>query len=586
MVTEEDTRTLKIKELDITMLVDDGQFKSTDNRHVVRDPGFLHRQTQLRLYLGHSIPNSGHRTPPITLDVPLQEYFLELSAPNGLPVWLHYTHLTDEVGSPLASAEQVSPSPIRCPTAPGRNEAPYNIFPTLWHFDTPDDLQLSATIWRPVADGAIQRTGLPPLAVVGRCTLDSSDFLLPSHKRVIARQLVSPELTTIGKIYLTFLVVWPFQHPGNTLANASHKQHGLLAKPYIGHRGLGSNKYHGGHRVLVSENTQLSFQLAAASGVQYIEFDALLTKDDGVVIHHDFEFEAGAWSDGTPLVVPVRLVTVDEFVNRTKPSRAVRSSLQRTGSHSNTLMDIHSLDAPAGHAPFDMRQSSDTVKALVSDRPPVFRPPEPGQYHVIFEQRTTLQTMFAQLPMNLGFNIEVKYPTRHAMSGLVHYPSRPHTVETILRVVLDCLQTQPDRPVYFSSFDPEVVTLLRLKQVRIPVFFLNVGSLSEERIAEMAPSADVDFDDNRCRNPYHAVMFAAQLHLTGMVFSIQTLIGHPDLVQYAHDLNLLVYTYGSRSDDAELQNYQWKDLRVDGIIADNVLSQKNAKSPASEHRML
>ncbi|KAG9391007.1 Glycerophosphoryl diester phosphodiesterase family [Carpediemonas membranifera] len=570
VVTERKKRVLATRD-DITMTVDDGAFLSTAGSIAIRDPGFLHKQTQLRVWLGHPSGPRGARTMAVTgLSVPAVEYYLELAAEVGVPVWFKFVHASGERMSQLLEASQIAPEPVPIhPNVP--EDVPFNLFPSLFHARTCDDLFLSATVWVPdeSGDAASTAPGLPALRVLGRAILTAPDFLGQSGIRTLSRTLLDSDLKAVGRLDLAFLVVWPFSHPENTIAGAEGQHDKLISKPMIGHRGLGSNKVHGGHRVRVSENTALSFQLAAQRGVRFIEFDAQMTKDDKVVIHHNFEFEAGTKTDGSPLIMPIRLVTAKEFL-ATAPSRA--AAKPRSGMTSRrTSIDLrHAVSPELGHAPFDTPAPSQTVAALVSNRPPLYAQPEPGNYRVIFEQRASLKQMFRELPVNLGFNIEVKYPSKHAMGGLVRYPSRPHVVDCILQVVFDEIKSQPNRPVFFSSFDPEIITLLRLKQARFPVFFLNAGFINEHEHKVEIDAEDTNFEDAVCSNPFHGVLFAARMHLTGVVLDVETALLHEGLVSMAHDLNLLVYTYGTRTDDEPLHEHQWKILGIDGMIADNL----------------
>ncbi|GKT25449.1 Glycerophosphodiester phosphodiesterase Gde1 like protein, partial [Aduncisulcus paluster] len=60
---------------------------------------------------------------------------------------------------------------------------------------------------------------------------------------------------------------------------------------FIGHRGCGSNKLHGKHRVCVQENTPMSYALAHQVGADGVELDVQMSRDGELVINHDFFVE-------------------------------------------------------------------------------------------------------------------------------------------------------------------------------------------------------------------------------------------------------------------------------------------------------
>lgn len=61
---------------------------------------------------------------------------------------------------------------------------------------------------------------------------------------------------------------------------------------HIGHRGSGQSNNHGdpsAYKSLFKENTIYSFVQAAKKGVNFVEFDVLLTKDRIPIVYHDFQ---------------------------------------------------------------------------------------------------------------------------------------------------------------------------------------------------------------------------------------------------------------------------------------------------------
>lgn len=106
----------------------------------------------------------------------------------------------------------------------------------------------------------------------------------------------------------------------------------------------------------------------------------------------------------------------------------------------------------------------------------------------------TLREVFEQLPSDVGFNVEIKYP--HApIERTVNARERNAFLEPILSTVFECAGK---RPLFFSSFDPDVCVMLAKKQPRYPVFFLTEGHPDGDRP-----------DDLRCTSVRKAAIFAA-----------------------------------------------------------------------------
>lgn len=86
-----------------------------------------------------------------------------------------------------------------------------------------------------------------------------------------------------------------------------------------------------------------------------------------------------------------------------------------------------------------------------------------------------LSDVFDALDENVGFNIEIKWNMelhdgRHEMDRVNKNPNL--YLDCILNVVLN---KAGDRRVVFSSFDPDICVMLRLKQNIYPVMFLSQG---------------------------------------------------------------------------------------------------------------
>jgi len=168
----------------------------------------------------------------------------------------------------------------------------------------------------------------------------------------------------------------------------------------------------------------------------------------------------------------------------------------------------------------------------------------------------TLREMFRQLPKWLGFNVEIKYPTDQLRNRL---PFRMYPRNTFIDAVLTVVMTEAkDRPVIFSTFDPDCATLLSLKQPRYPVFFLTCSGT--ERYA-----------DPRMDSLEAAVAFACASNLHGVVAESTPLQGGGahDLVQTCHGLGMSVFTWGPKNNDHAFFKAQ-REAGVDAVISDDL----------------
>ncbi|KJH41549.1 glycerophosphodiester phosphodiesterase family protein [Dictyocaulus viviparus] len=138
-----------------------------------------------------------------------------------------------------------------------------------------------------------------------------------------------------------------------------------------------------------------------------------------------------------------------------------------------------------------------------------------------------LKDVFSSVDSDVGFNIEVKYPMK--MKDGTHecpaYIERNDFVDVILRNVLE---SAGKRRVIFSSFDPDVCTLIALKQHIYPVMFLVIGTTkryvpfqnaSPLRSAEKFNLVKFVWGDDL--NIKKNVEFFRELHVDGVIYDRQ-----------------------------------------------------------------
>ncbi|KAL7608283.1 glycerophosphodiester phosphodiesterase GDPD2 [Lactuca sativa] len=278
----------------------------------------------------------------------------------------------------------------------------------------------------------------------------------------------------------------------------------------VGHRGHGMN-------VLVSpdkrmnafkENSILSFNNAANHPLDFIEFDVQVTKDDIPIIFHDNFI----LSEENGIVVEKRVtdLTVDEFFSY-GPQRIA-------GVVGKTLL----------------RESHGQIV---------------GWNVETDDHSCTLQEAFEKVNRCLGFNIELKF------DDYIVYEKEYliKILQIIMKVVYEYAQ---ERPVMFSSFQPDVALIMKKLQTKYPVYFLTNGGTEI-------------FDDVRMNSLEEAKKLAINGGLDGIVSEVKGIFRNPSVVREIKESNLSLLTYGKLNNVPEAVHVQYL-MGVEGVIVDLV----------------
>jgi len=259
---------------------------------------------------------------------------------------------------------------------------------------------------------------------------------------------------------------------------------------------------------IYKENSILSFNNAANHPLDFIEFDVQVTKDDTPVIFHD-NFILSE-ENGNIVEKRVTDLTLEEFFSY-GPQR-------ETGQVGKTLL----------------RNSNGKIV---------------GWNVEIDDHSCTLEEAFQKVNPCLGFNIELKF------DDYVVYEQEYliHTLQAILKVVYENAQ---ERPVIFSSFQPDAALLMKKLQQKYPVYFLtNAG--------------DEIFDDVRMNSLAEAKKVAISGGLDGVVSEVNGIFRNPSVVREIKESNLSLLTYGKLNNVPEAVHVQYL-MGVEGVIVDLV----------------
>ncbi|CAI9763118.1 unnamed protein product [Fraxinus pennsylvanica] len=279
----------------------------------------------------------------------------------------------------------------------------------------------------------------------------------------------------------------------------------------IGHRGNGMNLLQSTDRRMkaVKENTILSFNTAGNFPVDFIEFDVQVTKDGCPIIFHD-NFILSE-ENGVVYEKRVTDLTLSEFLSyglQRESSLVVKTLLRKTKDGKIIDWNVEADDASC-----------------------------------------TLQEAFQKVNPRLGFNIELKFDD-HVVYQEEYLID---VLQWILRVVFE---NAKDRPIIFSSFQPDAALLVKKLQNTYPVFFLTNGG-------------NEIYYDVRRNSLEAAIKLCLEGGLQGIVSEVRGIFRNPETVKKIKESKLSLLTYGKLNNVPEAVYVQHL-MGIDGVIVDLV----------------
>ncbi|CAL8142960.1 unnamed protein product [Prunus armeniaca] len=254
----------------------------------------------------------------------------------------------------------------------------------------------------------------------------------------------------------------------------------------IGHRGNGMNALQSSDRRMraIKENSIASFNSAANFPIDFVEFDVQVTKDDCPVIFHD-NFILSE-ENGTVFERRVTELCLSEFLcygPQREAGKEGKTLLRKTKDGKIVRWDVEKDDSLC-----------------------------------------TLQEAFEQVEPSLGFNIELKFDDCivYEQDYLIN------VFQAILQVVLNYAK---DRPIIFSSFQPDAALLVKKLQSTYPVFFLTNGG------TEL-------YYDVRRNSLEEAVKLCLEGGLQGIVSEVKGVFRNPGALTKIKEAKLSLLTYG------------------------------------------
>ncbi|CAM0911834.1 unnamed protein product [Alopecurus aequalis] len=290
-----------------------------------------------------------------------------------------------------------------------------------------------------------------------------------------------------------------------------------------GHRGMGMNAVGAppGARVGAvkqRENTLLSFGRAAENAaVAFVEFDVQVTKDGCPVIFHD------------DFILTQKAEALYE--------RRVTDLLLEEFLSYGVQKESHKVFKPL------LRQMEDgRVLAWNTEED---------------DSLCTLQEVFEHVSPHLGFNIELKFDDN------IIYPSG--ALSCALQAVL---QHAGNRPIFFSTFQPDAARIARELQSVYPVLFLTEAGTAK-------------YNDARRNSLDDAIRVCQEYDLHGVVSEVRGVLKNPSAILKAQESNLPLLTYGQLNNVWEAVYVQYL-MGVNGVIVDLVEEISNAVADFSK----
>ncbi|XP_014861410.1 PREDICTED: glycerophosphocholine phosphodiesterase GPCPD1 isoform X1 [Poecilia mexicana] len=405
-------------------------------------------------------------------------------------------------------------------------ECGYALEPSRWteysiHTMDPDNLELTFEFFEEDLGEHVVQGDIHPGHVGTACLLSSSFLENGNDTGVVTLPIMGRNSRqTIGKVRVDYLVIRPIQKLQCDMSSSYTKYWTKRSTVDVGHRGAGST--HAAKHHKVRENTIASFKSAANHGAAFVEFDVHLSKDSVPIVYHDLTccISTKKKNDQTLelIEVPVKDLTFDQL----QLLKLAHVAAMTGSDHKDLLEDEDEVDE---HQPFP-----------------------------------SLSQIFQAVPESVGFNIELKWISQMKDGTWDGNLSSYFNMNTFLDIILTCvLLNAGKRRIIFSCFDPDICTMVRLKQNKYPILFLTQG------ISEKYP----ELMDMRCQTTQIAISFAQSENILGISAHTEELLKHLNYIGEAQSKGLVVFSWGDDNNEHENRR-KLREQGIDGLIYDSI----------------
>ncbi|XP_051867703.1 glycerophosphocholine phosphodiesterase GPCPD1 [Pristis pectinata] len=384
----------------------------------------------------------------------------------------------------------------------------------------PDNLELIFDFFEEELGVAVVQGDALPGHVGSACLLSST--IVEKSSGVITLPIMSRNSRqTIGKVKVDYIVIKPLEGFTCDMSPSLSKYWKPRMALDVGHRGAGNST--SANLAKVRENTIASFKNAASHGAAFVEFDVHLSKDHVPIVYHDLtcciSMKKKMDKESSELFeIPVKELTFEQLQLL---KLAHVAALKVTGDKEN-LDDENDVSE---NQPFP-----------------------------------SLQQVLLCVPENIGFNIEIKWPCQQKdgtwEGNLPTYLDMNKAIDVILKCTLE---NASNRHIVFSSFVPDVCSMIRQKQNKYPVLFLTQGYTD----------AYPELMDLRCRTTPIAMSFAQSENLLGVNVHTEDLLRNPGYIQQAKSKGLVIFCWGDDTNESENRRIL-KQKGIDGLIYDRI----------------
>uniref|UniRef100_A0A183BM61 RNA helicase n=1 Tax=Globodera pallida TaxID=36090 RepID=A0A183BM61_GLOPA len=323
----------------------------------------------------------------------------------------------------------------------------------------------------------------------------------------------------------------------------------------VGHRGSGESftKF-----ATARENTIFSLNNAAQKGADFVEFDVQLSRDQSVVVFHDFHVLVSVAKRNPQRLEPNGLTTTNNSIKSATEVGGPTAAATTDGGelHKMAVRDLSLAQLRLLHVHHYLEtEERDKISHPPHKHHHLTGEPDEGSD---FRSFPTLVEALQRVDEHAGFNVEIKYPMkmRDGTHECENYFERNQYMD---RLLMDVFGHAGKRRVVFSSFDPDICTLLSVKQNRYPVLFLCVGQTDRY----------VPFLDERSKVTRVGTNFSACSNLLGINLHSEELLSDPTPLGRAVALKLIVFVWGEDLDNPVHVAY-FRRQNVDAIIYDRI----------------
>ncbi|XP_063079495.1 glycerophosphocholine phosphodiesterase GPCPD1 isoform X2 [Engraulis encrasicolus] len=383
----------------------------------------------------------------------------------------------------------------------------------------PDNLELTLEFFEEDLSEKVMQDDMHPGLLGTACLLSSSFFETGKDSGVTTLPIMSRNSRhTIGRVRVDYLVIRPIEGLQCDMSSSFTKYWRKRSALDVGHRGAGSS--HAAKHHKIRENTIASFRSAADHGAAYVEFDVHLSKDSVPIVYHDLTccISTKKKNDKYNVMmfeVPVKDLTHDQL--------QLLKLAHATAINANDHREMDDEEEIDEHQPFP-----------------------------------TLTQIFHSVPEHVGFNIELKWICQMKDGSWEGNLSSYFNMNPFLDIILSCvLQHAGKRRILFSSFHPDICSMVRQKQNKYPILFLTQG------VSQVYP----ELMDIRCQSTKIAMSFAQSENILGISAHTEELLKSMECIGQAQSKGLVVFCWGDDNNDHENRR-KLREQGIDGLIYD------------------